>query len=207
LKHRPAIGNTSTEESLARAKTWISRCSREHESCQRPPEEPLPKRIIEIEEDKLRLLTETGGQFGSYIALSHCWGDSRSPCLTTTATIEVNTRGIAWTSLPNTLRDAILACRELRIRYLWIDSICIIQDDDIDWKEESGKMAEIYYNSYLTICATSAQSDDGGLWPSALKSLPQEVVVQRQSQDFEVYFRLEHEVDAVHLGGHYNNSV
>jgi hypothetical protein len=79
-----------------------------------------------------------------------------------------------------------------------------IQDDDIDWKEESGKMAEIYYNSYLTICVTSAQSDDGGLRPRALKSVPQKVVVKRQFRDYEVYFRLLDELRAVHLDWHYD---
>ncbi|KIN07080.1 hypothetical protein OIDMADRAFT_150338 [Oidiodendron maius Zn] len=193
----------SIKESLLRAKTWISRCLREHVSCQIPLLPPLPKRIIEVEGNEVRL-TETSGQYGRYIALSHCWGDSRSPCFTTTVTIEGNMRGIAWTSLPSTFRDAILVCRELGIRYLWIDSICIIQDSEADWEEESGKMAAIYHNSYLTICATAAQNDDDGLWTNAPKIVPRKIVVQRLFRNFEVYIRPEEELDIVHLYGYGN---
>lgn len=74
-------------------------------------------------------------------------------------------RGIPWELLPTTFRDAIQVTKGLGIRYLWIDSLCIIQDDDVDWKEESSKMASIYQNSFLTICATAAPDDEAGLWP------------------------------------------
>ncbi len=67
--------------------------------------------------------------------------------------------------LPLTFQHAIAVTRALGIQYLWIDAICIIQDDDKDWEVESGNMASIYGNSYLTISATSSSSPAAGLAP------------------------------------------
>jgi hypothetical protein len=66
-------------------------------------------------------------------------------------------------SLPLTLRDAVTITRKLGIQYLWIDALCIIQDDDQDWQQESGAMTQIYSNAYLTIAAGSATHCDGGI--------------------------------------------
>ncbi|KAG4434257.1 hypothetical protein IFR05_010247 [Cadophora sp. M221] len=168
---------------------------------------PLPSRVIEISDDSIRLM-ETNGQCGQYIALSHCWGDSRPLCLTTKATIDDNKLEIAGPSLPKTFQNTVQVCRELGIRYLWIDSICIIQDDKIDWMQESAKMAPVYHDSYLTICATSARSDDDGLWPSSLERAPiKKVIIQRQSQDFIIYARLKDDLRAVHPEGKFNDKV
>lgn len=74
------------------------------------------------------------------------------------------TRYIPLDSLPQTFRDSIILCRQLGIRYLWIDCLCIIQDDDEDWQKECEKMAGIYENSYLTISALSAKDSSEGLF-------------------------------------------
>lgn len=60
----------------------------------------------------------------------------------------------------------MLTVRKLGVRYLWIDALCITQDDQKDWQRESGRMASIYDSSYLTICATRARDvEDGYLGP------------------------------------------
>ncbi|KAK0124086.1 hypothetical protein ONS95_009071 [Cadophora gregata] len=199
LKHRPPVGEIPREESIARAKNWISRCDIMHRSCQIAVKPGLPKRVLEISPEAVRLV-ETDGQSDHYIALSHCWGDSRPPCLTTKANLHSNMEDVPWGSLPKTFQDSILLCRDLGIRYLWIDSICIIQDDDIDWMQESAEMASVYHGSYLTICATSALSDDVGLWTTFPKVAPvKKLQVRGQSQDFPIYLRTKDEVRAVHL--------
>lgn len=73
---------------------------------------------------------------------------------------------ITWTSLPKTFQDAIHFVRQINLRYLWIDSLCIVQDDQLDWELESHKMATIYRNAYLTIAATSSSGDSGGCYSS-----------------------------------------
>ncbi|KAH6673773.1 heterokaryon incompatibility protein-domain-containing protein, partial [Halenospora varia] len=97
-----------------------------------------------------------------YMCLSHCWGDSQYPSKTTNLTLNQNKANITWDSLPRTFQDAIIVTRWLKIRYLWIDSLCIIQDSKEDWEEEAPKMVDIYQRSFLTIAATSSPSDDGG---------------------------------------------
>ncbi|KAK1524235.1 uncharacterized protein CCOS01_09322 [Colletotrichum costaricense] len=68
------------------------------------------------------------------------------------------------TSLSKTFQDAVLVTRRLGIKYIWIDSLCIIQDSKLDWETESVKMAEVYSNAYLTIAATQSRNGDGGLF-------------------------------------------
>ncbi|KXX78515.1 Heterokaryon incompatibility protein 6, OR allele [Madurella mycetomatis] len=66
--------------------------------------------------------------------------------------------------LPATFQDAIDFTRRLGLRYIWIDSICIIQDSPKDWAEQSSLMADIYGNAHLTICATASAGSDGGCY-------------------------------------------
>jgi len=69
---------------------------------------------------------------------------------------------IPWGCLTATFRDAITICRRLGIYFLWIDSLCIIQDSDEDWKDQAGQMADIYENAYLTLAATKSRDGSGG---------------------------------------------
>ncbi|KAK3389989.1 heterokaryon incompatibility protein-domain-containing protein, partial [Podospora didyma] len=64
--------------------------------------------------------------------------------------------------LPPTFQDSIQFCLALNVRYLWIDALCIIQDDSLDWQIKSSKMADIYRNAYITLAATSSNSGSGG---------------------------------------------
>lgn len=71
-------------------------------------------------------------------------------------------KGIVWSDLPKTFQDAIEITRALGFSHIWINSLCIVQDDDYDWALESSKMASIYSNSFLTIAATAAEDARGG---------------------------------------------
>ncbi|XXH01481.1 hypothetical protein Hte_007841 [Hypoxylon texense] len=96
----------------------------------------------------------------TYACLSHCWGKSHPPTRTLTSTIkEYMTKGIPWETLSKTFQDAVDICRRLEIDYLWIDSLCIIQDSDEDWNEEAVRMGDVYAHAFLTIAAT--RSEDG----------------------------------------------
>ncbi|KUJ21488.1 HET-domain-containing protein [Mollisia scopiformis] len=92
------------------------------------------------------------------MALSYCWGpiDGTSKLLKTThETLASRREKIAVDTMPQTFQDAIIIARTLGIQYLWIDSLCIIQDDSRDWQIESSKMAEIFSNAYLTLISAS----------------------------------------------------
>lgn len=97
-----------------------------------------------------------------YAALSYCWGDADSLIKTTKRNFESGHRHIEFTGLPPCLRDAVIVARSLDIRYLWIDALCIIQDDTDDWAAEAAKMGDIFSNAVLTIGAASSRSFDEG---------------------------------------------
>ena len=88
-------------------------------------------------------LYETEQELAHYTTLSHCWG-KKHIVTTTKATLEQRKLEVPWLLLSRTFQDAITITRELGIRYIWIDSLCIIQDDKEDWERVSAKMAEIY---------------------------------------------------------------
>jgi hypothetical protein len=71
---------------------------------------------------------------------------------------------ILWTNLPSTFRDAIRIAASLGIDFIWIDSLCIIQNDPDDWAKQASEMAMIYDNAYITLCATGAKDGATGLF-------------------------------------------
>jgi hypothetical protein len=137
---------------------WINECDFDH-NCD-APRRPLPTRILDLQDSTIRLL-ETTGENDRYVALSHCWGNS-STFTTTQDTLESRKLGFGLNDLPQTFHDAVKLTRLLGIRYLWIDSLCIIQGDKADWRTEGSKMCEIYHGAYLTICAARASDDREG---------------------------------------------
>ncbi|PKS08492.1 hypothetical protein jhhlp_004876 [Lomentospora prolificans] len=92
-----------------------------------------------------------------YATLSHCWLRDQILC-TRRDNLEAHKRCLYFDSLPQTFQEAIVVCRQLDIRYLWIDSLCIIQGDVVDWEREGAKMSSIYANS----CATLAMHSGTG---------------------------------------------
>ncbi|WYZ43235.1 hypothetical protein EsH8_VI_000934 [Colletotrichum jinshuiense] len=95
------------------------------------------------------------------MTLSHCWG--LHPVVRTIhETLKSHLQALPLSSLPNTFRDAVLITRALGVQYLWIDSLCIVQDSREDWERESAKMGMIYFSSYLTIAASAAKDSTGG---------------------------------------------
>ncbi len=72
--------------------------------------------------------------------------------------------GIPWDTLPKTFQDAIMTADRLGCAYIWIDSLCIVQDGEQDWYTESSQMARIYENAVLTLAATVSPDSKGGLF-------------------------------------------
>ncbi|KAM3068410.1 hypothetical protein ACMFMF_009225, partial [Clarireedia jacksonii] len=149
-------------------KSWIASCLQNHSSCDiLPTTKQLPSRLLDISRspDIITLLEtaklSTQGDIPPYATLSHCWG-SKKFIQTTIFNIESYYVNINWANLPSTYRDAISVVRGLSLNYLWIDSICIIQDSRDDWKRESALMASIYSNSYLNIAATRVSETTQG---------------------------------------------
>jgi hypothetical protein len=121
----------------------------------------LPKRVIDVDQLRVCEFNSAVATNNSYIALSHCWGSSQT-YKAEKRSIEHRMKSLQWRDIPKTFQDAILTTHSLGFRYLWIDSLCIIQDDEDDWAMESSKMSHIYANAILTIAAAAAKDDTQG---------------------------------------------
>jgi hypothetical protein len=116
-------------------------------------------RIIR-EHDTFHLyLYEPGnGEHVQWCALSYCWGGQDQGVKTTIATLPERLKGIDFRSLPKTLRDAVVTTSRLNLEYIWIDSLCILQDSHEEKTEDITQMDRIYSHAYITISASSASS-------------------------------------------------
>ncbi|KAM0330515.1 hypothetical protein ACHAQA_003462 [Verticillium albo-atrum] len=145
----------------------LSECENTHPACSQV-EGDLPRRLLYIGSSALLDLrvTDVFPADVRYVALSHCWGPD-TPFTTTWATLAQREAGIEWSDLPLTFQDAITVARHLDVEYIWIDSLCIIQDDKGDWAVESLKMGSIYERAYLTVAAATSVGDrEGFLGPT-----------------------------------------
>lgn len=127
---RPA----AVEALLPTILTWLKECDDMHTlacSLERVPKLPvLPTRCIDVGEADGSVdprLAISGGCHGRYTTLSHCWGKGQLPARLTTSSVLPLSDAIHFDTLSRTYRDAISITRALGIRYIWIDSLCIIQ--------------------------------------------------------------------------------
>ncbi|KAF7933629.1 uncharacterized protein EAE98_003338 [Botrytis deweyae] len=168
----------SIQRSASIIREWIANCDSQHTKCAfRTNGNAFPTRVLDVcqlrrESGIVVLVEKTDASFHNpetaaskqrYATLSHCWG-GHQPLQTKRETFMQHRKGIAWKSLPLTFRDAISIVRALGIRYIWIDSLCIIQDDQDDWKKEAARMAIVYSNSYLNLAATGSHDSRGGFF-------------------------------------------
>ncbi|KAK3331655.1 heterokaryon incompatibility protein-domain-containing protein [Cercophora scortea] len=140
----------------------------------------LPSRLLEICDNGIIKLVNTStatddsdgkqqqpNPHQKYVALSHRWGISQH-FTTTKATIPTREQGFHQDELPATYKDAVTTARNLGFSHLWIDSLCIVQDDEADWKSESQRMGNIFKHASFTIAAHCARGDDEGFLARAL---------------------------------------
>ncbi|KAH6967339.1 heterokaryon incompatibility protein-domain-containing protein [Fusarium venenatum] len=161
--------HTGSEQSLDQAKTWYSSCIRYHPDCSTNTGAKgfQPSRLLYLggpENIRIHIRGEYPHDM-TYMTLSHCWGSSHFIKLQSDNLDEFR-REILWKFLPQTFKDAIRVARYLGSQYLWIDSLCIIQDSLDDWGQEAKAMGEVYRNSMCNIAASSASdSSQGCLYP------------------------------------------
>ena len=151
---------------LAIASGWLRDCLKSHSSCNPPTEfQKPPKRLINVgSETQNPFLVETssGSQQLKWLSLSYCWGEEPSMKLTTDTMNRLRS-GIPLDEFDPTIQDAIWVTRALEITYIWIDALCIIQEDNAkDWNEQASKMNEIYGGSTVTLVVASSNSVRNG---------------------------------------------
>jgi len=144
----------------------LDQCCSNHTLCCVATGDFLPTRVLDtagLPADIVRLVGGHDASSRRYATLSHCWGKAQISRLLADNQTELE-RGIAIHTLPATFRQAIQVARFLDIRYLWIDSLCIIQDSAADWEVESAAMAKVYGYAHVNIAAASSLDSGGGLF-------------------------------------------
>lgn len=147
-------------DNFQRAKRWIEACRRQHTDCQNFHKNTVsdrhqrPTRVIEVVGTKLRLRCDLGSDHFDYLVLSHMWDPDPSRQLRLLGeNLEKFQQEIPRAELEatSTFKEAIQITRVLGCRYLWIDSLCIIQDSPSDWEYEARRMAIVYGNALCNL--------------------------------------------------------
>ena len=165
----PALGpasarqaDTRSEACLSFIKESVQQCCAEHGACRSTSGAFVPTRLLYVGGGNagLRLCeTTTWREQPPYAALSHCWGGGK-PLSLVKARLEEFKKKINLADLPNTFKDAITVAQELQLPYLWIDSLCIIQDDTSDWEQEAARMADVYSKAFVVVTGSSSPNPE-----------------------------------------------
>ncbi|KAK0647150.1 heterokaryon incompatibility protein-domain-containing protein, partial [Cercophora newfieldiana] len=101
----------------------------------------------------------------SFVALGYVWGRNPDPkrLVATTSTMQQlqSEGGLLSSKMSATIEDAVEACRKLGQDYLWVDRLCIIQDDPQDKEEQIAAMAAVFWLATLAIVVTDGDSYSG----------------------------------------------
>ncbi|KAK3392389.1 heterokaryon incompatibility protein-domain-containing protein [Sordaria brevicollis] len=170
--------STNSRQTFKVIQRWMDDCLRNHPECNEnfltnsktSTGEKLPTRLISVEEDAdgqlaprlvLPRSSAPGVEF-RYLTLSHSWAVTGKSAMLTIANMErFLQQGIPLEELSQTFRDALLITRELGFQYIWIDSLCIIQDSEEDWEKEALTMSDVYGHSSCNISACGGLGIDG----------------------------------------------
>jgi hypothetical protein len=178
--------DTSSDEAWDKVRIWMQKCSCDHVICKTwtgTDHNWYPTRLLHVGQGddsqsppNIRLiLTAEDIPDGPYVTLSHCWGNAHIVQLLKSNMKEFKS-SIPLERLPKTFKDAVTVARRLGISYIWIDSLCIMQDKDdlVDWLREAALMHKVYSHSYCNISAAAAVNSSQGLFfqrdPQVLQS-------------------------------------
>jgi hypothetical protein len=171
--------STVNDYSMALIDHWLNNCLKKHTSCQ-PTGIWYPTRVLRIDEEVGKVyvqITAESQPTGPYMTLSHCWGQT-PPLMLNDANLEDFKNGIPISSLPKTFAHAVAIARMCGVTYLWIDSLCIIQGSEVDWRKEAGRMGDVYNNSWCNIAATASSNSRGGCFYGRVSALVEPILVE-----------------------------
>ncbi len=189
--------HTGSDGALELAAFWTKNCTLHHEKCRKLASlrsTPfVPTRLLELRGECIRLIETKHeieeGSDSRFVALSHCWGTT--PIIRTlNDNYEIYRKGIPFERLSKTFREAIHTAQKLGFRYLWIDSLCIKQDNEDDWKAEAATMCDVYQFAALTLTAAHASGGDIGCFAErdGLLQLPFFIELPRGTSSTRILF-------------------
>ena len=153
------------ERAMMLVRQWLRDCIDDRPECFRPRDAELPPRILDLGAPGTTQgprIVDCLGRKGAYLTLSHVWGGKVREA-TKGANVERRRQEIELSSLPKTFRHAIYITRKLGFQYLWIDSLCIVQDCIRDCKANFLQISRIYSNSQLTIASLWSRDSHVGI--------------------------------------------
>lgn len=170
-------------ESVAKlVEFWYHQCTIQHPECASQVSSYQPPRLVEIRKGGFRLVVPSDcGMRDPYATLSHCWGDAPDFLKLTSTNIEQLRRWNPTDRLPQTFQDAVHLCYHLQIKYLWIDSLCILQSGEGstgDWSLHVTEMRTIYSNGILNIAASCAAASNEGMHTSRNPNFIRPAIIQ-----------------------------
>ncbi|KAH8680519.1 heterokaryon incompatibility protein-domain-containing protein [Xylariales sp. PMI_506] len=191
------LGNgTDSVTSMQQVLRWIKNCDNTHEQCKvsEVPDQ-FPNRLLSIGRnagDRIFVLETHDPSFvrDKYVTLSHCWGDPRkgeelgfklSPH--TIGDFTSFKTGIEFTEMPKNFQEAVRIARSIGVQYIWIDALCILQDDK-EFLTEGHLMQRVYRNSFCNMAAVASENSKGGFFRARIntsKIIPQTVEVPSTS--------------------------
>jgi hypothetical protein len=163
----------SSDDSITFIRDLLQTCAREHQACRLQAASQqgfMPRRVLDIgitDDGSLEALARAPVKLVEsseieeeriYVSLSHRWSADGHTIVTKQSTYEEHRSGIAFKDLDTLYQDAVHVLRRLGFRYLWIDSLCIIQDDLEDWRVESKTMAKVYGQALFTFAWQSGMT-------------------------------------------------
>lgn len=144
----------------------------------------MPTRLLDIsgkDDSTIRIVETAVAQIHApYLTLSHCWGGPL-PVKLVKQNYEEYKQAIRVADLPRTFREAVTVGRALDVQYIWIDALCIIQDDTEEWLREAPTMHDVYRNSYCNIAAVDSGNGEGGLFRERLPEDVSPPIIQASS--------------------------
>jgi hypothetical protein len=163
---RPPLVDLASEKVFNLARSWLKTCEENHPKCSENDFIPiLPTYIIDVcpvlQGVATRLHKSKEGEEAKYLCLSYCWG-TKKQATTTHVNLEEYLQEIPVGKLGLTIQDAIEVTRRLGFRYLWVDALCIVQDDDEQKADEIRMMSHTYKNATAVISAATASASSEG---------------------------------------------
>ncbi|KAJ8106724.1 hypothetical protein OPT61_g9352 [Boeremia exigua] len=156
------IGST---EQLQMIRGWLAECadSMQHRDCNSDTILRKPTWLLDLGNDDTKNFRLVDGTsiVTPYAALSYSWGTVQQLQLVP-GNLEEFKAGIRFEALSKVTQDAVIICRELSVRYLWVDALCIIQGLNGDFQSEAPRMQEVYARSCFTIVAASIKDNNQG---------------------------------------------
>ncbi|KAF1957221.1 HET-domain-containing protein [Byssothecium circinans] len=173
----PLSESTSSEEVFEFLRSQLFLCEKNHKECLKTSESKAPKRLLNVGslDGNIQLQLSDAKSRKRYAALSYCWGGKQTLKLTKETELSFQ-EPIRWEDIPPLLQDAITFCRRLDIPFLWIDALCILQDQgcNSEWGQEAAHMADVYQNATVTIyaaCCSNPQQSFLSLEGSTLRKV------------------------------------